>query len=139
MGYTHYFRQKEELDAVKWSKFTKDVNKLLKLTPICSLKEESDSPNPPIVNNKVVRFNGLANNGHETFLIDRKYELAYSNEQPDEDGYWFNFCKTARKPYDIYVVAVLELAKKHFGDDIKLGSDGNDEELADGKELAGKI
>ena len=43
MGYTHYFSQKEELDTVKWSKFTKDVNSLLKLTPICSLREESDS------------------------------------------------------------------------------------------------
>lgn len=139
MGYTHYFSQKEELDTVKWSKFTKDVNSLLKLTPICSLREESDSSNPPIVNNEVVRFNGLANNGHETFWLDRKYKLSYLNEQPDENGYWFNFCKTARKPYDIYVVAVLELAKKHFGDDIRLGSDGNDEELADGKELAGQI
>jgi hypothetical protein len=36
-----------------------------------------------------------------------------------------NFCKTARKPYDIAVTASLILAKKIFGDIIKVSSDGN--------------
>ena len=51
--------------------------------------------------------------GHETFHLTRK------------DSGNFNFCKTARKPYDLMVCAVLFLAKYHFKDKIKISSDGD--------------
>ena len=47
----------------------------------------------------------------------------------------FNFCKTARKSYDKYVVACLILAKLCFGNDVKISSDGDLEDWEEGKEL----
>ena len=41
------------------------------------------------------------------------------------------FCKTARKPYDLLVKAVLISAKRHFGKNMTLDSDG---EISDWKE-----
>lgn len=104
----------------------------------------------PVFNEDEVWFNGDAERGldHETFWLVRdidieiKSYLEYYKERygvrsieearemglyfpkPDEDGYYFNFCKTARKPYDFFVCAVLILAKIHFGDRIKVSTDG---------------
>lgn len=39
----------------------------------------------------------------------------------------FQFCKTARKPYDTAVTACLLLAKHHFGSAIEITSDGGPE------------
>ena len=36
----------------------------------------------------------------------------------------FNFCKTARKPYDIAVTCALVIACHHFKDKIMISSDG---------------
>lgn len=52
--------------------------------------------------------------GHETFVLSRK-----GCEE---------FCKTARKPYDIMVQAVLIIAKYYFESNISIGSDGDMED-----------
>ena len=56
-------------------------------------------------------FNGVGDGAHETFYI----------ELPSHDD---GFCKTAEKPYDMVVTASLILAKKIFGADISIKSDG---------------
>lgn len=58
-----------------------------------------------------ILFNGIGNDAHETFVLDRT----------DKD---FNFCKTAQKPYDAAVVAVLKAARRYAPKWIKLSSDG---------------
>jgi hypothetical protein len=64
-------------------------------------------------------LNGIGSDGHETFA------LAPPNPTPDGySGWWLGdtasggngFCKTARKPYDIIVCAVLCRAKMLMGD-----------------------
>ena len=50
----------------------------------------------------------------------------------------FEFCKTAYKPYDLIVTAVLSLAKYYFKDDIDIGSDGGNSDWDDGVKLACK-
>jgi len=51
----------------------------------------------------------------------------------------FWFCKTARKPYDKYVVATLILFKYYFGDKVELSSDGTSEEWHEGWELVEEL
>ena len=47
----------------------------------------------------------------------------------------FNFCKTARKPYDTYVTATLIAALDHWGSDVvKVSSDGSIQEWEEGIE-----
>ena len=74
------------------------------------------------IDEEEVRFNGVGDNGHETFYLSRVQFPRYN--RTDKSKY-FNFCKTARKPYDKYVVKVLILMEKYFGDDVEIDSDGD--------------
>ena len=144
MGYTHYFGKIDQLDAGKWAGFKQDVETLLTehYNPSLKLVQESDNTQEPEITDKFVRFNGVGNNGHETFYFDRlqhKHPWAKPLAPYPKDHYYHNFCKTARKPYDLYVVAVLTLAEHHFGDAVKFTSDGVDEDLAKGRELAESV
>jgi hypothetical protein len=51
----------------------------------------------------------------------------------------FGFCKTAQKPYDVCVVACLILAKIHFGNDVKITSDGEVSDWEEGAKLVKKV
>ena len=66
-------------------------------------------------------FNGDASKGldHETFYIGRD-----NSEERDRDGgLHFEFCKTARKPYDLMVQISMLRLKHHFPES-KISSDG---------------
>ena len=121
MGYTHYFRKKDGLTEANWGGFTEDVKKVLKDGKDI-IQFEYDEDAPAIANDHYVRFNGIEDEGHETFVLD--YEKSR-----------FDFCKTARKPYDKYVTACLILAKVHFGNEITVSSDGDLEDWNEGLEL----
>lgn len=73
--------------------------------------------------------NGLGSGSYETMWIDRVAE---------KDGQ-FNCCKTAFRPYDLAVTAVLVAAKHHFGNKITVRSDGNESHWMDGKILCNNI
>ena len=60
---------------------------------------------------------------HETFNFPVHLEPG-SWQEPDENGRWFDFCKTAYKPYDWAVTAFLVIAKHYLGDKILVSSDG---------------
>lgn len=123
MGYTHYFTTKDTLNPEKFKQFSNDVQKIINATTI-PLAYEYDAPNDkPLINHETIRFNGINDDGHETFLLER-------------DNIGFEFCKTAYKPYDIVVTAVLSLAKYYYGDDIDVSSDGDYDDWHDGVELA---
>lgn len=84
-----------------------------------------DEPNSlPIFSDGIVRFNGIDDDGHEPFDIPRVMQRA-NWQTPDEYGRLFDFCKTARKPYDTLVCAVLIAFKYHFGDQVAVSSDGS--------------
>ena len=92
----------------------------------------------PHVSNQEVRFNDREKNGHETFHIKRKEEIRdYQKTEGAKEA--FNFCKTARKPYDKYIVACLIIAKSIFGKDIKISSDGELEDWQEGKKLVEQV
>jgi hypothetical protein len=86
------------------------------------IQREYDDESFPLVNGEQIRFNGKGEDGHETFLLAREDKPREWSEKKDEV---FNFCKTAHKDYDVYVTAVLVLAKLHLKDNIRLSSDGD--------------
>jgi len=112
MGYTTYFNQKTwtKKDKDGWEKALPIVKKILaKYSEILCF--ESDEPNKkPVANQETIRFNGIGDDGHETFYI--------GNEKNE-----FAFCKTARKPYDI-AVCEISLILKAFCPNFDLSSDG---------------
>lgn len=115
MGYTHYWRQEgDAIPAEAWAKIMADTKRLIKAAgeSQITLWHDYDEPGTaPEVTNENIWFNGADDNGHETF------ELVPGPAD-------FTFCKTAYKPYDRVVCAILAIAKEHAGDAIVVTSDG---------------
>jgi len=98
MGYTNYWTQKRAFTNDEWKK-VKDEYEWLKEMGEGIIVDQSE-------NKDEIMFNGMAIKGldHETFCIDKK------NNDPS-----FNFCKTARKPYDLIVWHLLYFIKHETG------------------------
>ncbi|HEY0138116.1 MAG TPA: hypothetical protein VGB85_28715, partial [Nannocystis sp.] len=83
--------------------------------PGFQIRYEFDAPKKmPVINDKMIRFNGMGDDGHETMMLDREHD-------PD-----FRFCKTARKDYDEAVLVLLTLAEHHAPGAWKISSDGEE-------------
>lgn len=135
MGYTHYWTiYQKEISPESWFGFMQEFEKIEtefhgKIDHTTDQKYKIDTEN--------IFFNGVGEQSHETFYMNRKNEMKESYTGEIEH---FNFCKTARKEYDIAVCCALIIAKKNFGDIIKVSSDGIDEDGWDkAKELCQDI
>ena len=146
MGYTHYFGRKEVThDPETFKRFMDDVRTLVDNLPERSLSSGGyasghllklaggDATGKPIFNDTELLFNGADGGedlGHESMWICQDYEFSegsygdYQRANFNKKGEIFGFCKTARKPYDIVVQAVLILYKEYFGNKVGIGSDG---------------
>ena len=137
MGYTHYWDIKKKSTAETRKNFASAVEEIKKI--YASLPRTTQSAGGyyprhkvvikngmgvgnPTFNDHLINFNGNAKNGtdHEGFHID----LNGRNE--------WNFCKTARKPYDLLVCcSLIALANNSTTELFKFSSDGT---LADWKQ-----
>ena len=136
MGYTHYWRQLRDFTDTEWQE-------LMRLTKLITASSGRDIILSEFnINNEEIRFNGYGEEGHETFLITKKKRAKRQYEEQeayDRQGA-FEFCKTAHKPYDKYVVAVLcalynmEVKDWPLGDGkiMSISSDGNTEDWTEG-------
>lgn len=97
MGYTHYWQNSSSINDSEWEIIETVTRKILRVAQEnrgLALSEEFDVNQIPVVTDQEIRFNGLGDEGHETFLVTR-------------DATSFSFCKTNGKPYDDVVVAIL--------------------------------
>ena len=146
MGYTHYwkFNTNYKISSLKWKEIVDDFNKILDveidipnndlycgtegLTRLRSILEPDSDQRLEITDNEI-RFNGReeGDRGHETFSLQRMSDkrLEEYAERLDRN-YIFDFCKTARKPYDIVVCCLLVILKHRLGNMIEISSDGRD-------------
>ncbi len=82
---------------------------------------------------------------HETCWFPRvvpKDHSCYFDSHPTQEngnGWQFNFCKTAYKPYDIAVTAFLIITKHILKKEIWISSDGETQHWADGRILCQKV
>ena len=113
MGYTHYFQLHNQPSEEGWTNFIKGVRQLL--------EQAWDIDTEGEINDEVVVLNGIGAESHETFFLSKT------------NNKW-EFCKTARKPYDNVITSILILAKYLFPT-MYLESDGNWEEWVEGREL----
>ena len=149
MGYTHYWRRPANLDAKRFAAFVEDVRALLAHLPQNTSTAGgfyADEPlvvrgplghGQPVVTPERVDFNGDGEGGcdmeHESFDVARELDPEHENEAPVED-----FCKTARKPYDLLVTACLIALKHHFRE-VAVWSDGDSADWAAGRELYERV
>ena len=110
MGYTHYWSFDDKIAPEAWQKIMEDAKKLIVATSV-KLLHDYDEPNShPYVGEDKIWLNGAGDEGHETFVLTPKPTA-------------FEFCKTAQKPYDLIVCAILAVAHEHAG--ISVRSDGD--------------
>lgn len=128
MGYTHYWKFKPtEKSEKQFKTVIKDCQKILANKGdivICGGGGEGE----PIITEKSIWLNGTSENDlyHETFSFSPTKNLS------------FDFCKTARKPYDLIVCAILlSLANNMTG--FSFSSDGDEEDWKPAFEFYEKI
>ena len=129
MGYTHYLPQKKSVSPEAWSQICKDTKTILESQKKASIPLASDHPSEVMVNEKAgyINFNGVGDDSHETFAVSQKHDSQ------------FNFCKTAQKPYDLAVTAVLMVIEHHAPAHFETSSDGDVEDWRPAAELNQKL
>ena len=117
MGYTHYFTP--VLDKKHFDTVVDDIKVIEKATKLFDSSGETLGVD---YRKESFAFNGNASKGeeHETFCLG-------------VGGEW-DFCKTARKPYDVAVVVSL-LCLKYHSPTSDISSDGDSEDWMEGYQL----
>jgi hypothetical protein len=113
MGYTVFWSQKRNFTTSEWGLIRESaINMFNRLKQV----KGGSGTGRPIIDNSDIIFNGDATKeeDHETFHLQK-------------NGSGFQFCKTARKPYDRYVKAVLVVANFYAPGALKVSCDGDDE------------
>lgn len=118
MGYTHYWDVKRPIGKRAWDMICRDARQLFHATDIPLVGYEEEPASDPVVTRDMIRFNGVGDDEYESFVL-----------VPDHDE--SPFCKTARKPYDLIVCAVLIVADHHAPFSIEVTSDGGMEGTVD--------
>jgi len=99
MAFTHYMQPTRTTTQEQWEAYTKKAKEIIDAfgQPLYNWDGTKEGVE---ITDGLIRFNGGAAKGedHETCKIER-------------NGVW-NFCKTARKPYDAVVVALLMVGEK---------------------------
>ena len=118
MGYTHYWKNMK-FSRKGWKQLSTLTEAVIKNLPenVKVAFEEDETDKPVEISDKLIRFNGIGEQGHETFWLE--------NKRSD-----FSFCKTARKPYDLAVCSVLILASL-LCEDGSISSDGIRDDYTD--------
>lgn len=106
MGYTHYWTLENGIEQTDWNYFLVGARHIIDTAQNSGIQIIDGSAGAAIF------FNGFGAGSHETFQIT-------------SEDVGFNFCKTAQKPYDTVVTACLIHAKKVFGGNIRVSSDGD--------------
>jgi hypothetical protein len=130
IGYTHYWKKTGKVDEKEYAGALLDIAKIVKSQEKLLANGVGEEGTKPNYTNGI-SFNGIRqfdeDNAHETFSIPK---TASSLQE-------FDFCKTAQKPYDVVVTAVLTRLAEVKG--IKVSSDGNPGDWNEGVQLASKV
>lgn len=130
MGYTHYWEHNPMFVLIKHKNYVQTLRDMAKIVKACGLLLAGfDGTGEPELSDTLVRFNGLLDDAHETFMFSSAaLQKSYTKG--------FMFCKTACKPYDVAVVACLAVAAELLGDWLEVSSDGGPEDWEAGVKLA---
>lgn len=133
MGYTHYWeRPKGHEDRDAFRRLGTDAKKIIaKAVDLGIAVGDAFGEGEPEFTETYFAFNGAGDQSHETFSWASK---AVMPEWSSSDTA-FNFTKTAYKPYDAVVTAVLIRAKEIYGDAVEVFSDGSWDDWESGRAL----
>lgn len=136
MGYTHYWSFKRDKSKsaseseAAHQQAVKDCTKVLKTLKKEGLRLSGYSANSAVQYGGI-KANGANEDSHEDFVIREHF-----SQNVEQGG---DFCKTARKPYDLAVVACLAVFAWRLGACFEVSSDGRASDWIDGVETARRI
>ena len=134
MGYTHYVTvSKPIVEAATWKKIIDDVRVIVSKSPVPLAREYDTITEKPQIDGARIAFNGIGDDGHETFWISRVND---GKPRYDGDNPLWSFCKTAHKPYDVTVTAILAYLDSVWPNLYSVRSDGEPKEWQAGIDLA---
>ncbi|OXV08650.1 hypothetical protein Egran_03587 [Elaphomyces granulatus] len=116
MGYTHYWGNKdpspedEQVWKDFWPQLVSDAAIIIDRAGVPIQRDYEDTRPPLLSVQEGIYLNGVGFDGYETFAMD-------------PSGSW-GFCKTAHKPYDVVVAAILLRASVLMGKAFYVSSDG---------------
>lgn len=130
MGYTTYFTKNRKPTKEEWGNFEKEVSRafeLFKEDELTKAIKIGDTDGSKLIKNseelfytnrsgECIMFNGFGDGAYETMALDSTGDTGFA------------FCKTNRKPYDVFVNIVLYLANKNMEGVFSITSNGSDEE-----------
>lgn len=120
MGYTHFWSH-GRLTPEQMGDISGSIRKIIAASNVKICSGRGDGK--PTLTKQMITFNGKGPDlDHETFQV---------MANPESE-----FCKTARKPYDIVVTACLTFLAHDYG--FEVSSDGDSEEWVEGVALAAK-
>ncbi|MDF0603571.1 hypothetical protein P1J78_22840 [Psychromarinibacter sp. C21-152] len=128
MGYTHYWTHRRRFTNAEWTEIKDDIVAIVGTTDVIIGTSHGDSPIPTpgaVCMDKEILINGVEEDSHETFVI-------YQDRAPKPE--WqtmprgWDFCKTARKPYDEVVTACLCYLESQYPNKFTASSDGFEHE-----------
>jgi hypothetical protein len=137
MGYTHYFirPRKNAGSAFMFGKLALDAKKIIEQATAQGIAVSGPlGHGTPEFTESHFSLNGLEMLGqdHETFYWSGIPEIQeWRKDEPDH----FSFCKTAYKPYDAVVTAILIRAKVIYGSCVSISSDGDWHEWQAGRDM----
>lgn len=124
MGYTHYYDTDSVWTTDERKAMQDAANAIIRATSVPLAGWDGAPGTDPEVSAKRISLNGVEgvnDDAHESFIIGFAHES-------------WTFCKTAEKPYDEVVVAML-VAAAEIKPDFSWSSDGEDRDHAKGKAL----
>jgi hypothetical protein len=127
MGWTHYWERERELPTDAFEMAAKDCK--LVLTAIDTPFKGYHCQGDPILTAKEIIFSGFEGQSCEPFSI-KAIEIPRFSGKPV-----FSYCKTEHLPYDLGVKCALIILKHYLGKQIRIMSDGKNEDWNDAKQL----
>jgi len=125
MGYTHHWYRPEGLEKKKFAAATGDIKKLF---------EQWCGPDAPFQTFDLFKYSIHVEGGCESFMVAQM-----ERDRHGRPGPVFNFCKTARLPYDIVVTSCLLVFHHHLAPQFRVSSDGEIEEWQPAIDLCRKV
>jgi hypothetical protein len=137
MGYTHYnYRPVNNAGSAEmYGKLALDAKAICEHAYTVGIKLgdwSGENGTSPQFTEGEFSLNGIDDMSHETFTWKAiPTQVEWRKDEPEI----FDFCKTAMKPYDAVVTAILIRAKEIYGSCIRISSDGDWHEWQDGRDL----
>ena len=137
MGYTHYnYRPRKNAgSAYMYGKLALDAKAICEHAQTIGIKLgdwSGENGTQPQFTEGEFSLNGIDDMSHETFTWKAlPTQVEWRKNEPEI----FDFCKTAMKPYDAVVTAILIRAKVIYGSCVRISSDGDWHEWQAGRDL----